>query len=264
MHKVDSGENTLLISLVTVCYNSAETIADTIRCVAEQTYPHIEYIIIDGGSTDGTLDIIKQYSKHVSVLISEPDSGIYDAMNKGWKKATGDVVAFLNSDDSYMNNTVVQEVAELMSDKNIDACHSDLIYVDRVNTNKIIRYWQGRDHQSGDCLRGWMPAHPTFFARRALFERLGGFDTRYRKQADFELVVRWFELHKIRSHYVPKIWTRMRNGGASNNSLRNIIKGNLEAYHACKALGFKLSPFFIIQKILSRFPQYWRKPAMPV
>mgnify|MGYP001250090308 CR=1 FL=1 len=158
MHKVNSGENSLLISLVTVCYNSAETIADTIRCVAEQTYPNIEYIIIDGGSTDGTLDIIKQYSKHVSVLISEPDSGIYDAMNKGWKKATGDVVAFLNSDDSYMNNAVVQEVAQLMADKNVDACHSDLIYVDRIDTNKVIRYWQGRDHKSGDCLKGWMPA----------------------------------------------------------------------------------------------------------
>jgi glycosyltransferase involved in cell wall biosynthesis len=250
------------ISIITVCYNSADTIADTLRSIAQQTYPNIEYIIIDGGSTDGTLDIIKQYEKHVSVLVSEPDKGIYDAMNKGWKRATGDVVAFLNSDDCYMHKNVLSEVAEIMSNPDIDACHGDLIYVDRVDTNKIIRYWQGHEHRAGDCLKGWMPAHPTFFARRSLFERCGGFDTRYRKQADFELAVRWFEIHKIRSRYVPKIWTRMRTGGASNNSLRNIIKGNLESYHACKALGFNVTPFFIVRKILSRFPQYWRKPEI--
>jgi len=264
MHNDNSGDASLKISIITVCYNSAETIEDTLRCIAGQTYQNVEYIVIDGGSTDGTMDIIKRYESHISILVSEPDKGIFDAMNKGWQRATGDVVAFLNSDDTYMHKDVLQEVAAVMADSDIDACHSDLIYVDRKDTDKIIRYWRGHEHRQGDCLNGWMPAHPTFFARRSLFERFGGFDIRYRKQADFVMAVSWFELHKIRSRYVNEIWTRMRTGGASNNSLRSIIKSNIDCYRACKELGFNVTPFFIVKKILSRFPQYWRKPKAAV
>ena len=170
------------ISIITVCYNSADTIADTLDSVAAQTYPDIEYIIIDGGSTDGTLDIIKRHKVHVAALISEPDHGIYDAYNKGWKKATGDVVAFLNSDDSYMHKDVLEEVADVMSQPDVDVCHGDLIYANCINTSKLVRYWQGSEHQTGDSLKGWMPAYPTFFVRRSLFERYGGFDTNYPRQ----------------------------------------------------------------------------------
>jgi glycosyltransferase involved in cell wall biosynthesis len=250
------------ISVVTVVFNAADTIADTLRSVAVQTYPNIEHIIIDGGSTDGTLGVIKQHGTHIATLVSEPDKGIYDAMNKGWQRATGNVVAFLNADDAYMHNNVVSEAAVIMAQPEWDACHGDLVYVDRQNTDRIVRYWRGHDYAPGDCLKGWMPAHPTFFARRRLFERFGGFNIAYRRQADFDLMLRWFELGHIRTLHVPHVWARMRMGGVSNNTVTGVIKGNLEAYRACKQAGFNVTPFFMLRKIASRLPQYWRKAAV--
>jgi len=257
----EDGQNlSVRISVITICHNAADTIVDTLRSVAEQTYPYVEHVIIDGGSTDGTLELIKQYGAHTALVISEPDNGIYDAMNKGWQYATGDVIAFLNADDTYMHTNVLQEVAETMADSQYDACYADLLYVGRDNTERIIRYWKGGGYKAGNCLKGWMPAHPTFFARREVFERAGGFDTHYQRQADFELMLRWFEVYRIRALYIPRIWTRMRMGGVSNNSLLGIIKGNIEAYRACRVLEFKVTPFFIVRKIASRIPQYWRRP----
>lgn len=250
----------LKISIITVCYNSASTIVDTINSVASQAYANIEHIIVDGGSSDATMEIV-QSSPSVSIFISEPDKGIYDAMNKGIKLATGDVVGILNSDDFYVDNAVLTQVAKVFANKEVDACYADLVYVDQQDTNKIVRYWKSRNFVPGLFKRGWMPAHPTFFVRRDLYEELGGFDLGYKFQADFELTMRFLEIYRVKSVYIPKIFIKMRVGGVSNNSVFNIIKGNIEAYKACKKNHLSISLFFNIKKIASRIPQFFVRPS---
>lgn len=248
------------ISIVTVCRNSAETIAGTIRSVAGQEYSDKEHLIIDGASTDETLEIVRQHPS-VSRCVSEPDLGIYDAMNKGIELATGEVVGTLNADDIYVDNQVLSEVARAFLDPSIDACYADLVYVDQLDLNKVIRYWKSRPFAQGLSLTGWMPAHPTFFVRREVYERFGKFDLSFKRQADFELTLRLLEVHQIRTAYLPRVWVKMRMGGVSNNSVLGVFKGNLEAYHACRKHGFQvwLVPF-ILRKIMSRVPQFFTKP----
>jgi glycosyltransferase involved in cell wall biosynthesis len=246
----------LRLSIVTVSFNSAATIADTLESVAAQRYPHVEHIVVDGASTDGTQDIVRRHSRRIARFVSEPDRGVYDAMNKGIALATGDVVAFLNSDDVYAHPDVLGRVADTMADPAIDACYADLVYVDDLASDRIVRDWRSTDHRPGLCLTGWMPAHPTFFARRDVYRRFGGFDLEFRLQADYELMVRLFETHGLRSRHVPERWVRMRTGGMSNSSWRNVARGNLEAYRACRKNGFAVTPFFIVRKLASRLPQF--------
>lgn len=247
------------ISIITVCYNSAATIQDTITSIANQDHPDVEHIVVDGGSKDDTVAIVKSASS-VKKFISEQDNGIYDAMNKGIAMATGDVVGTLNADDFYINHTVLSQVADVFSDPSVDACYADLVYVDQKDTNKIVRYWKSRTYQHGLFKKGWMPAHPTFFVRRDVYEQWGDFNLNFPRQADFELTMRFLEIHQIKSVYIPKIWVRMRTGGASNNSIKGIVKGNLEAYRACKLHHLAVGPFFIARKILSRIPQFFCRP----
>jgi glycosyltransferase involved in cell wall biosynthesis len=248
------------ISLITVCFNSAATIADTLRSVAAQSHPAIEHIVIDGGSTDGTMKIVGDSRRQLAHVVSEPDGGIYDAMNKGLALATGDVVGFLNADDFYATSNALERVAAPFADPEVDAVYADLVYVSATDTNRVVRYWKSRDYQPGLFLGGWMPAHPTFFVRRAIYKKLGGFDTTFRRQADFELTMRFLEIHRIRSVYLPTILVKMRIGGASNNSMINIIKGNIEAYRACKKHHLPVTWFFILNKLISRVPQFFYKP----
>ena len=250
------------ISVITVAYNAAETIADSLRSVAAQTHPEVEHILVDGASADGTLEIIKRHGKHVAQLISEPDQGVYDAMNKGLHLATGEVIGFLNADDVYMRPEVLARVAETLADPTLDACYADLVYVDRVQTNRAVRHWTSRNYAPGLFEKGWMPAHPTFFVRKSVYEKFGGFNLRYRLQADFELALRFIGVHGIQTRYVPEIWVRMRMGGMSNNSIRNMIRGNMEAYSACRANSLKVPPWFILTKVLSRVPQFIRARRM--
>lgn len=247
------------ISIITVCYNSASTIADTIASVANQDYNNIEHIIIDGGSTDGTVDIIAK-APSVTRFVSEPDNGIYDAMNKGIAMASGDVVGILNSDDFYAIDNAVSQVAEAFKDQAVDACYADLIYVDQADTNKVVRYWRSRPFIPGLFRWGWMPAHPTFFVRRKYFDEFGCYDLNYRLQSDFELTMRFLEVQRLHSVYLPVVLIKMRMGGATNQSLKNIIKGNIEAYRACKKNHLKVSPLFILFKMMSRLPQFWSRP----
>lgn len=247
------------ISVITVCYNSAETIQDTITSIASQDHPDVEHIVIDGASKDDTVTIVNAASS-VTKFISEQDKGIYDAMNKGIVMATGNIVGTLNADDFYIDNTVLGQVADVFSDPSVDACYADLVYVDQKDTNKIVRYWQSKTYQLGLFKKGWMPAHPTFFVRRTVYEQWGNFNLDFPRQADFELTMRFLEVHQIKSIYIPKIWVRMRTGGASNNSLNGIIKGNIEAYRACKLHRLAVGPFFIARKILSRIPQFFSRP----
>lgn len=247
------------ISIITVCYNSAATIQDTIDSVASQTYPEIEHIVVDGASRDNTMEIVRA-APSVSKYVSEPDRGIYDAMNKGIAMATGEIVGFLNADDFYADQTILAQVAEALSDPTLDACYADLVYVDQHDTGKIVRYWKSRIHVPGLFKRGWMPAHPTFFVKKKIYQRYGGFDLRFPRQADFELTMRFMEVAQIASIYIPQIWVRMRLGGVSNNSYSNILKGNLEAWRACKLHGLDVSWMFVPIKMLSRLPQFWARP----
>lgn len=247
------------ISVITVTYNSAATVEDTIMSVASQSYQDVEYIIVDGGSTDGILEIINRHKSKISKSISERDRGIYDAMNKGISLATGEVIGFLNADDIYADNLVLGKVASVFADSSVDACYADLVYVSRDDLNRVIRYWKSREYRKGLFRKGWMPAHPTFFARRSVYEKYGGFDLDFKFQSDFDLTIRFLEIHGIKSVYIPEIFIKMRMGGATNRNLLNIIKGNLEAYRACKKNGLNVNPFFIAIKILSRIPQFFSR-----
>jgi glycosyltransferase involved in cell wall biosynthesis len=252
-------KNKLKISVITVCYNSASTIKETIESVGSQKSVQIEHLIIDGASTDETMDIVRSHDS-VAVAVSEPDRGIYDAMNKGIAMATGDIIGILNADDIYANPLVLSQVAEVFDDPVVEACYADLIYVDQHDTSKVVRYWKSCNFSEGLFKKGWMPAHPTFFVRRSVYERLGGFDLNFPRQADFDLTMRFLDIHRISSVYVPKVWVKMRTGGISNNSIRGVLKGNLEAYRACRKNGLQVSPLFIPRKMLSRIPQFFQKP----
>lgn len=249
----------MTISIITVVFNAVKTVEESLRSVSNQSYPDIEHIVVDGASTDGTLSLLKKYCDRIK-LVSEPDDGVYDGMNKGLSKAGGDIIGFLNADDVYEHQNVLKRVAEVMSNPKIDACYADLVYVDKDEPRRVVRYWKSRPYEEGLFLKGWMPAHPTFFVRRSVYERLGGFDLSYPRQADFELTMRFLHVHKIRVEYVPEIFVRMRTGGLSNSSWLGILKGNLEAHRALKKHIQKSVPFFIIRKVLSRVPQFFAKP----
>lgn len=248
------------ISVITVARNSADTIADTLRSVATQTYPNVEHIVVDGASTDETLGIVRRQGGRVTKVLSEPDGGIYDAMNKGLALATGDVLGFLNADDVYADASILAQVADAMSDPEVDACYADLVYVKRHDLGHVVRYWKSRPYTEGLFERGWMPAHPTFFARHAVYQRFGGFDTTFRIVSDFELTLRFLRVHRIRSIHVPRIWVHMRVGGLSNRNPSSVIRGNIEAWRVCKKHSLSVGRFFILKKILSRIPQFFLRP----
>jgi glycosyltransferase involved in cell wall biosynthesis len=251
----------LAISIVTVSMNTVDTIETTIMSISSQNYSPVEHVVVDGASADGTLEVIRNHHIKIAKHISEPDRGIYDAMNKGIALATGEVIGFLNAGDVYANNGVLQNVATVMEDREVDACYGDLVYVNQNDTDRVTRYWKSRPYEAGLWRSGWMPAHPTFFARRSVYERAGGFDLAFPRQADFEMAVRLFEIHRIRSRYIPEVMVRMRTGGISNNSVIGIIKGNIEAYRACKKHKLPVSPFFIPRKIMSRIPQFLHRQS---
>ena len=248
------------ISVVTVCLNSVRTIRDALGSVGRQTLPGVEHIVVDGGSIDGTQEIVNGFTPKVARLIPGPDRGLYDAMNKGLAAATGDVIGYLNSDDVYACDDVLQKVARVFADDSVDACYGDLVYVQQDDMSRVVRYWRSCRYEPGLIGRGWMPAHPTFFVRRSILQELGGFNIRYRFHADFDLMVRLFLLRKIRTAYLPEILVRMRIGGKTNKSLRNIIRGNLESLESLRSHGAAVTPMFFVGKLLSRVPQFFRRP----
>lgn len=247
------------VSIITVVRNAEKTVKDAILSVKHQTYPDIEHIIIDGASTDGTLDIIKQYSNDIAQLVCEPDKGIYDAMNKGIKLASGDVIGILNADDVYSSNQVIAQVVEHHQAEGVDAVYADLLYVHANDLGKVVRYWKSRSFKPGLCFKGWMPAHPTLFLKRHVYDKVGFFDISLRYQSDLEFCARLFEQCKVTSTYVPEVWVKMRMGGVTNNSISNIIKGNWESYKALRKLGLKRDPVsFFLLKFAPRLVQYFR------
>ncbi len=248
------------VSIITVVFNAEDTIGDALKSVASQTHANIEHIVIDGASTDNTLNVIKQYSGRLTHIVSEPDTGIYDAMNKGIGLATGDVIGLLNADDVLQDDSVIAQVVEAHNDPTLDACYADLVYVKYHKLNQVTRYWRSRDYKPGLCFRGWMPAHPTLYLKRRVYERAGRYDVSLHYQADLEFCARVFETMGIQSRYIPKLWVRMRLGGVTNGSIRTMVKGNWESYQALRKLGLKRDPisYFLI-KFASKLPSFFRR-----
>ncbi len=240
------------ISIITVSYNSANHIEDVVRSVLSQDYDDIEYIVVDGASTDGTQEILRQYDGRISKWISEPDEGIYDAMNKGIKMASGEVVGMLNSDDFYYNDHIISKVAAAFGEEAVDAVYGDLIFVDSENTKKTVRTYSSGKWTPEKFAKGYMPAHPTFFVRRKFYEKYGLFETDYRIAADYELLIRFLYVHKLRYRYLPMKMVKMRKGGVSSNGIRSNIILNNEIVRACRSHGIKTS-------LLKIYPKYFTK-----
>ena len=246
------------ISIITVTFNSASVIEHCLMSITNQSYKNIEQIIVDGASSDGTVDILNRYAKNISVLISEPDKGIYYAMNKGLSLVRGDIIGILNSDDFYHNNEVLSNVIKIFKeDSSLDACYADLLYVGRADISHIVRYWRSNQFRLGSFSKGWCTPHPTLFIRRSVYEKYGNFNLNYQIAAEVDLTMRFFEVHKIRVRYVPEIWVNMRVGGVSNKNLKNIFIQNVEILKALKSYGLKANfIWFFINKLFSRAKQF--------
>lgn len=247
------------ISIITVCYNSGNTIGDTLQSVINQSYPNIEYIVIDGVSTDNTLSIINKYKDKIAKIVSEKDNGIYDAINKGIHLATGDIIANINSDDFYIDNNVIADVVATFEKEKTNTLYADLYYVDAVDTNKIVRYWKSKQYKEGLFLKGWMPPHPTFFVKKEVYQKYGLFDLQFKSAADYEIMLRFVHRFKTSIAYLPRVIVKMRVGGVSNANLKNRIKANQEDRKAWEVNGLKPHAFTLIFKPLSKLLQFVKK-----
>ena len=246
------------ISIITACRNSADTIEDTIRSVASQDYQNIEYIIIDGASTDETVTKIKYFGDKISLLISEVDHGLYDALNKGIERASGEIIGILNSDDFYSNNQVISKIANKFTTDSCDALYSDLDYVERKNTSLITRKWIAGKYKEGLFDKGWMPPHPGFFVKKKIYDRFGKFNTSFKYSADYEIMLRLIHKHKISLSYLPETTVKMRMGGYGNKSMFVKLLANLEDRKAWKINSLKPSMLTLWRKPFSKLMQFVR------
>lgn len=247
------------ICIITVAFNAAHTIADTLQSVATQTHPDIEHIVVDGASTDGTLDVIKSYGARVSKMISEPDAGIYDAMNKGIQLATGDVVGFLNADDVYADTCVLARVADAMVREDLDALFGDVEFFRAETPGRTVRRYRSARFGPDRIAWGWMPAHPALFLHRRVFERFGSFRTDYRIAGDFELVARIFHANTLKYRHLPEVLVRMRTGGVSTGGWRNTLLLNREVLRACRENGIPTNPLMVLSKYPAKLLEFLRK-----
>jgi len=248
----------LKISIITVCYNSEKHIKTAIESVINQTYLDIEYIVVDGASKDRTVDIIKSYGDKITKMVSEPDKGIYDAMNKGFQLATGDYLAVINSDDFYMSNDAIENVVNELNKKQTDSLFADLIYVEENNTDKQVRYWKSNEFVKGSFKKGWHPAHPTFFVKNEIYKKYGYFDLSFKLAADFELMLRFLEKYQISSCYLSKPIIKMRLGGATNKNFKNIYNQNIECYRAFKVNDLSVSILYPFYRLLPKIIQFFK------
>lgn len=246
---------TLRISVVTAVFNRAGTVAQALASVAGQTWPGVEHIVIDGGSTDGTLEILQAHRGQLAVLVSEPDHGIYDALNKGIRHATGDVVGFMHADDLFESPDSLAQVAAAFADPAVEAVYGDLVYVRQHDPSRVVRYWRAGPVEPGCLERGWMPPHPTLYVRRGVYQRLGGFDTRFRIAADYECILRFFGRGGIRPVYLPRVLVRMRLGGISNQSVAAMLRKSREDLVAMRLHGIG-GASALVRKNLSKLPQF--------
>jgi glycosyltransferase involved in cell wall biosynthesis len=247
--------NAIRISIVTVVYNDYEFISDTIFSVVSQDYSNIEYIIIDGGSTDGTIDIIYKYDEDVQIILSEPDLGIYDAMNKGISLASGEVVGFINSGDLFSNEKVISRIASAFTSSTVDIVYGDLNYVNCANISTIVRHWNAGLFTQEKLSHGWMPPHPTFYVRGALYEQHGGYRLDYKISSDYDCMIRLLGNTALIVLYIPEVFVRMRVGGASNKNIINIVKKSYEDYKILKSNNFS-AVYALVCKNIRKIPQF--------
>ncbi len=223
------------VSIITATYNSIETIEESIKSVLSQDYQDIEFIIVDGCSTDGTKELLKKYNSKIDRIISEPDKGIYDALNKGINLSTGDIIGFMHSDDLFHDSYVIKNIANSFQEKNIDGIYGDLIYVKKDNPDDIIRYWKAGKFSNRKLKLGWMPPHPTLYLRKKIYNSYGCFDTSYKIAADYDFILRVLSKPDVSIKYLPNVFVKMRVGGASNRSIKNILEKSNEDYKAIKS-----------------------------
>ena len=247
------------ISIITICKNSASTIESTIKSVINQSDQSFEYIIVDGCSNDSTLEIIEQYKSKVDKFVSEPDSGLYDAMNKGIELAEGEIIGFINSDDYYVNEKVIENIRHSFIDSGADSVYGDIQYVDKDNPDKVIRNWVAGKYNIKKFFFGWMPPHPSFFVKSQIYKKFGKFNLRLRFSADYELMLRFLLKHRISAYYFPQCVIKMRIGGQNNKSLKNRLKANYEDRLAWKINKLKGGFLASAMKPVSKIHQYFFK-----
>lgn len=246
------------ISIITATYNSAATIKDTLTSVNNQDYPNIEHIIIDGNSSDNTLDIVREYGKKVTTIISEPDKGIYDAMNKGIRVATGDIVGILNSDDFFTSDDIISTVALTFNNNNIDALYGDIHFVNPDNLDKTVRYYSSKIFKPSLFRFGFMPAHPSFYMKKSEYDKHGYYSLDYKIAADYDLLIRYLYKYKVKSIYLNKDFVTMRTGGVSTENFRSRVLLNKEIVKACRKYGIKSSMLLLPLKYLYKITELRR------
>lgn len=249
------------VSIITAVYNREKTIQSTIDSVVQQDYANIEHVVVDGGSTDGTIDVINQNSQQIDQFVTGPDNGIYDALNKGIELATGDVVGFLHADDVLHDSHAVERIVNgFQENKQADFVYGDLLYVDAKNPLKVVRYWKSGKYSTSKIRWGWMPAHPTFYLKREKYSKLGAYRDDFEISADYELMIRMIMRHQLQGQYVSEILVDMKVGGKSNSSLTNRKTANREDKLAWKVNQLTPPRGLRFWKPLRKLPQYFLRP----
>jgi glycosyltransferase involved in cell wall biosynthesis len=246
-------------SIITASFNSAKTITDCVNSVFSQTYPDIEHIIIDGGSVDNSIEIIKSVPNRITKLVSESDNGIFDALNKGIKKSEGDIIGLLHSDDELSSATIIEDINKRFLETSADIVYGDLDYVSYKDKKIIIRHWKSNPFDRSLIKKGWMPAHPTMFIRRDIFMKYGLYDLQYLVSSDYDLIMRFMLAEEIKFEYLPIVITKMRMGGNSNGTLKNILLKSLEDYRIIKKNGLPNPFIIVIRKNVSKLKQFFAK-----
>jgi glycosyltransferase involved in cell wall biosynthesis len=245
----------LHISVITAVFNRAATLGESLRSVHAQRGPEIEHIVIDGGSTDGSLAILDQHKSRIAKIVSEPDGGLYDALNKGIRHASGDVIGFMHADDEFATPHALARVAQAFEDPDIGAVYGDLVYVKKHDVSRVVRYWRAGEYQRTHLTQGWMPPHPTFYVRRSVYSRFGGFDTRYRIAADYDNMLRILWRGRVKAAYIPEVLVRMRVGGISNMSIFNMLHKSREDYSAMRENGIGGLQALVLKNV-TKLPQF--------
>jgi glycosyltransferase involved in cell wall biosynthesis len=250
----------LHISVVTAVLNQAKTLGDAVRSVQGQNWSNVEHVVIDGGSTDGTLAVLDSYKGSIGKVISEPDRGLYDALNKGIRHATGDVVGFMHANDSFASPHVLARIAAAFEDPSVGAVYGDLVYVQKEDASRVVRYWRAGQFRRQMLAQGWMPPHPTFYVRRDIYARFGLFDTRFRIAADYENMLRILWGGQVNAAYIPEVLVRMRMGGMSNSSLFNMLRKSREDYAAMRQNGIGGLQALLLKNV-TKLPQFVLRSA---
>lgn len=254
-----SADGRLTISIITTVYNDVRVGRALDSILAQRHDCRLELIVIDAGSNDGTLEVIERYRDRLSVFVSEPDRGMYDGMNKGLMKATGDIVGILNADDRYADANVLRDVMEVFAQEpSLDVCYGDLIYVN--DQDQTVRYWKSGENRRIKWRLGWRPPHPTFFVRRSAYLKVGLFDADCAIGGDYDMQLRLLYKHRAESKYIPRVLVLMAHGGASTGSLRNIVSAHLEATRAWRKNGLRGAAFVLLLKPIIKIPQLFRRP----